>query len=198
MRSCVSVGCGIFTPGIATDTLVRIASMTRSFKVMARFGYRDAGKLSLDDPVERSERFPASPSRLAGLNPKHEPRRTLPAYFCASVGKGEQDSTALYDLLRHSSRGNEVEKVSPDHVWRSRADRSEERVSPEARRARRTLGVEHRPQDRVLSRRTKQSFEHATFTGSPSPDEALLTPPDVDKTAARGNRRPAWWVRREA
>ena len=44
---------GVATAPVDGDTVFRIASMTKSFTAMAILGLRDAGKLSLEDPVER-------------------------------------------------------------------------------------------------------------------------------------------------
>mgnify|MGYP002684699350 CR=1 FL=1 len=61
---------GVLTDGEATDTVYRIASMTKSFAALAILQLRDAGKLRLDEPAVTyvpelvSLRYPTTDSAL--------------------------------------------------------------------------------------------------------------------------------------
>lgn len=88
---------------VKSDTVFRIASMTKSFTAMAILQLRDAGKLSLDDPVEkyvpelRKLRYPTADS----------PRLTLRHLLTMSPGFPEDNPWGDQQLAISKSRFNE-------------------------------------------------------------------------------------------
>lgn len=88
---------------VRSDTVFRIASMTKSFTAMAILQLRDAGKLSLDDPVEkyvpelRKLRYPTADS----------PRLTLRHLLTMSPGFPEDNPWGDQQLAISESRFNE-------------------------------------------------------------------------------------------
>lgn len=89
---------------VQRDTVFRIASMTKSFTAIAILQLRDAGKLSLDDPVEkylpelRSLVYPTSDA----------PRITLRHLLTMSAGFPEDNPWGDQQLAISESRFNEL------------------------------------------------------------------------------------------
>jgi CubicO group peptidase (beta-lactamase class C family) len=89
---------------VQRDTVFRIASMTKSFTAMAILQLRDAGKLSLDDPVEKY---------LPELRPlvyptTDAPRITLQHLLTMSAGFPEDNPWGDQQLAISESRFNEL------------------------------------------------------------------------------------------
>lgn len=89
---------------VRPDTVFRIASMTKSFTAMAILQLRDAGKLSLDDPVEKH-----LPELRSLVYPtKDAPRITLRHLLTMSAGFPEDNPWGDQQLAISETRFNEL------------------------------------------------------------------------------------------
>ena len=89
---------------VRPDTVFRIASMTKSFTAMAILQLRDAGKLSLDDPVEKY----LPELRSLAYPTKDAPRITLRHLLTMSAGFPEDNPWGDQQLAISEARFNEL------------------------------------------------------------------------------------------